>query len=65
MTYGSWSGGIYILELDAATGQPKYPKTTSGNTDGYFGKKIAGGYKNQAKHLTFSTMQRAVIIISM
>ena len=25
MTYGSWSGGICILELDAATGQPKYP----------------------------------------
>ena len=49
MTYGSWSGGIYILELDAATGQPKYPKTTSGNTDGYFGKKIAGGYKKSGE----------------
>lgn len=44
MTYGSWSGGIYILEMDAATGQPKYPKTNSGQTDGYFGTRIAGGY---------------------
>ncbi len=44
MTYGSWSGGIYILQLDKATGQPIYPKTNSGLTDGYFGKRIAGGY---------------------
>jgi len=44
MTYGSWSGGIYILQLDKKTGQPIYPKTSSGNTDGYFGKRIAGGY---------------------
>ncbi len=44
MTYGSWSGGIYILELDPATGQAKYPKSNSGLTDGYFGKRIAGGY---------------------
>ncbi len=44
MTYGSWSGGIYILQLDKTTGQPIYPKTASGSTDGYFGKRIAGGY---------------------
>ncbi len=44
MTYGSWSGGIYILQLDTATGQPKYPGSSSGNTDAYFGKRIAGGY---------------------
>jgi arabinan endo-1,5-alpha-L-arabinosidase len=44
MTYGSWSGGIYILQLDKTTGQPIYPKTNSGNTDGYFGTRIAGGY---------------------
>lgn len=44
MTYGSWSGGIYILQIDKKTGQPIYPKTTSGSTDGYFGKRIAGGY---------------------
>ncbi len=44
MTYGSWSGGIFILQLDKTTGQPIYPKTSSGVTDGYFGKQIAGGY---------------------
>lgn len=44
MTYGSWSGGIFILQIDPATGQPIYPKTNSGQTDGYFGTRIAGGY---------------------
>ena len=44
MTYGSWSGGIFILQLDKTTGQPIYPKNNSGLTDGYFGTKIAGGY---------------------
>ncbi len=44
MTYGSWSGGIYILQIDTATGLPIYPKSNSGQTDGYFGTRIAGGY---------------------
>jgi len=44
MTYGSWSGGIYILQIDKKTGQPIYPKNASGQTDGYFGTRIAGGY---------------------
>lgn len=44
MTYGSWSGGIFILQIDTKTGQPIYPKTNSGQTDGYFGTRIAGGY---------------------
>ncbi len=44
MTYGSWSGGIYILQIDKATGLPKYPNTNSGQTDAYFGTRIAGGY---------------------
>ncbi len=44
MTYGSWSGGIYILQLDTATGQPMYPKSNNELTDGYFGTRIAGGY---------------------
>jgi len=49
MTYGSWSGGIYILQLDKATGLPIYPKTNSGQTDGYFGTRIAGGYKKSGE----------------
>lgn len=49
MTYGSWSGGIYILEVDPATGDVKYPGkngTASGNriVDEYFGTRISGGF---------------------
>ena len=52
LSYGSWSGGIWMLELDENTGlrdyDVKYP-STGGSTDGvtsdpYFGKKVAGGY---------------------
>ena len=41
MTYGSYFGGIYILELDESTGMPIYPGEDSGNTDRYFGTLIA------------------------
>ena len=51
MSYGSWSGGIWMLELDENTGLRDYDVTYtlagSGNgitVDPYFGKKIAGGY---------------------
>ena len=53
MTYGSWSGGIYILKLDRNTGLRDYTCTYAGTgtspsasatSDAYFGKKIAGGY---------------------
>ncbi len=51
MSYGSWSGGIYMLELDENTGLRDYDVTynLTGSGDGitidpYFGKKIAGGY---------------------
>ena len=51
MSYGSWSGGIWMLELDEATGlrdyDVAYELTGTGNgitADPYFGKKIAGGY---------------------
>ncbi len=49
MVYGSWSGGIYLLELDRETGEVKYPGTdytdeVSGNyVDRYFGVHLAGG----------------------
>lgn len=49
MTYGSWSGGIFILQLDPVTGQPIYPKNNSGQTDGYFGTRIAGGYRKSGE----------------
>ena len=46
MSYGSWSGGIFMLELDETTGLRDYDVTydTSQVSDAYFGKKIAGGY---------------------
>lgn len=49
MTYGSWSGGVYILEIDSTTGQPIYPgedsdTNTINPTDRYFGKRVAVGY---------------------
>ena len=52
MAYGSWSGGIWMLELDEKTGLRDYDvsyPSTNGNSDGvisdpYFGTKIAGGY---------------------
>ncbi len=54
LIYGSWSGGIYVLELDEQTGLRDYTVTYTSNysesngadvtQDPYFGKKIAGGY---------------------
>lgn len=49
MVYGSWSGGIYLCELNRETGEIKYPGTdfvdeVSGNyVDRYFGVHLAGG----------------------
>lgn len=47
MTYGSWSGGIYILELDENTGLRDYTKKydyTANTSDPYMGVKIADGF---------------------
>lgn len=53
MSYGSWSGGIYILQLDENTGLRDYNIHYSSDfdtqgrnvsSDPYFGKKIAGGW---------------------
>lgn len=49
MTYGSWSGGIFLLELDKETGEVMYPGEDGETEDGrmvdrYFGTKISGGY---------------------
>ncbi len=47
MCYGSWSGGIFTLELDPKTGKvihPKSGKTSDGRMiDSYFGTHISGG----------------------
>ena len=51
MAYGSWSGGIWLLELNEENGlrdyDVEYKLVGSGDditTDPYFGKKIAGGH---------------------
>lgn len=51
MSYGSWSGGIWMLKLDKNTGLRDYTTTYTGTSanknatsDQYYGKKIAGGY---------------------
>ncbi len=45
MAYGSWSGGIFMLELDPETGLRDYSVNYEENihSDPYFGRKIAGG----------------------
>ena len=49
MSYGSWSGGMFLLELDPKTGEAIYPGTdstdeVSGNfVDRYFGVHLIGG----------------------
>lgn len=45
MSYGSWSGGIFMLELDENTGLRDYNVTYEENlhSDPYFGTKVAGG----------------------
>lgn len=45
MAYGSWSGGIFILELDEETGLRDYSVKYEEDihSDPYFGRKIAGG----------------------
>lgn len=45
MSYGSWSGGIFLLALDGKTGlrDTSVTYSTDLHSDAYFGKKIAGG----------------------
>lgn len=47
MTYGSWSGGIFLLELDPETGLIIHPEADEENgVDPYFGKRLIGGGHN-------------------
>lgn len=44
MVYGSWSGGIFLLELDPETGDVIHPEPDeSENVDRYFGRRLLGG----------------------
>lgn len=44
MVYGSWSGGIFLLEIDENTGKVIHPQADPDNdVDVYFGKRLLGG----------------------
>ena len=50
MTYGSWSGGIFLLEIDQETGYPIHPENNEETrTDAYFGRHLAGGWHNSVE----------------
>ena len=47
MVYGSWSGGIFLLELDEETGYPIHPETDEADhVNKYYGKRLCGGGHN-------------------
>lgn len=47
MVYGSWSGGIFILQLDEKTGLLKHPEENKEEEiDAYYGKHLLGGGHN-------------------
>ena len=44
LVYGSWSGGIFLLEIDEETGKVIHPADDPDNdVDAYFGKRLLGG----------------------
>lgn len=43
MVYGSWSGGIFLIEIDEQTGLLKHNMKADYNSDPYFGKRLLGG----------------------
>ena len=54
MVYGSWSGGIFLLEIDKATGLPIHPEADpDNNVDPYYGKRLVGGggYSMEAPYI--------------
>lgn len=44
MVYGSWSGGIFLIELNEETGEVIHPEADEENrVDPYYGKRLLGG----------------------
>ena len=60
MVYGSWSGGIFLLELDPATGLPIHEAregdAEADNYDPYYGYRLVGGghHAIEGPYLTYS-----------
>ncbi len=48
MIMGSWSGGIFLLEIDPATGYPIYPVDDK-DADPYYGYRLIGGGHHSAE----------------
>ena len=50
MVYGSWSGGIWLLQVDPQTGYLIHPEQDEAtHTDKYFGKYLIGGLHNSCE----------------
>ena len=50
MVYGSWSGGIWLLELEEATGLPIHPESDEEkHIDTYYGYYLMGGLHNSCE----------------
>ena len=50
MVYGSWSGGIWLLELDESTGLPIHPEADEEkHIDTYYGYYLMGGLHNSCE----------------
>jgi arabinan endo-1,5-alpha-L-arabinosidase len=55
LVYGSWSGGIFIYELDPDTGKPKTNSTINSQSDGYGKKLIANRHSAiEAPYILYS-----------
>ena len=46
LTYGSWSGGIFLLELDPQTGMPKADSAINAQNGGYGRQLIRNGHSS-------------------
>ncbi len=63
MSYGSWSGGIWMIKLDKNTGLRDYTRTygvsdlTNATEDPYMGKKISGatGATGEASYIVYDS----------
>lgn len=50
LSYGSWSGGIWLLKVDEKTGLLIHPEDSNDKeTDVYFGKRLIGGLHNSCE----------------
>ena len=71
MVYGSWSGGLFVLELDKTTGKPIYPgkdgkdEISQNYVDRYFGIHIAGEIICQEKEDILDMIKQVDIIFFM